>query len=753
MTNSALAKTLPKDLIASVVVFLVALPLCLGIAHASGAPLMSGIVAGVVGGILVGWLSGSHTSVSGPAAGLTAIVLSQIGQVGFQSFLVAVMIAGAIQILLGVFKAGIIGAYFPSNVIKGLLAAIGIILILKQFPHMLGHDADPEGDFSFKQPDGETTFSSLIRTFTSLHWGATLIGVSGFALITLWDKTRLKSSIIPSALIVVILGVLMNYLFGLSSASLVVGTSHLVQVPEIKGVAGFKEAIVLPDFSSITNPKILIFGFTIAIVASLETLLNLEAVDKLDPKKRVTPSNRELFAQGVGNLTSGLFGGLPMTSVVVRGSVNVLAGSQTKVSAIVHGFLLFLSVLLLPHILNLIPLASLAAILVATGLKLAKPALFTQMWKDGWTQFVPFIITVVAIVFTDLLVGILIGLGVSIFFILRSNLRRPFRLIEERHISGGVTRIELSNQVSFLNKAALSNTFSNIPAGSNVVIDARNTDYIDPDIQALLRDLEQKVGPARNFSVNLVGFKNRYTMEDKIQFVDISTRDVQAHLDHKAVLQILKEGNDRFVRGESLQRDLVRQIDATALNQFPMAIVLGCMDSRIPTEMVFDVGLGDIFSTRIAGNVLTNKVLASMEYACHVAGAKLVVVLGHTRCQAIRISCDMVARSSTDLASTGCDHLPALIEAIRPAIEGEKETHVDRTGSNEAFVSRVSRVNVQNTIAAIYQRSGTLRKLVDSGKIAVVGAIYDVATGRVEFLTGTGGSKPEIATKTPASTS
>ncbi len=415
-----------NDITASLVVFLVALPLCLGIALASGAPLFSGLLAGIVGGIVVGTLSGSHTSVSGPAAGLTAIVASQIATLGsFEAFLLAVFVAGLLQIGLGIAKAGALSAFFPSSVIKGLLAAIGVILILKQIPHVLGHDSDPEGEMSFAQPDAQNTFSEILTVMLGdIHVGAAIIGIASIVLLVFWDRTKpLKNSMIPAPLAVVLFGVGMQFLFGRMGGRLVIESSHLVQIPVAETFSGFFSFLTYPDFSQWSNPGIYVAAVTIAIVASLETLLNLEAADKLDPQQRDSPPSRELIAQGVGNTIAGLIGGLPMTSVIVRSSVNVGMGAKTKLSAILHGVLLVVCVSLFPVYLNMIPLAALAAILLVTGFKLASPTLFRQMWDEGRYQFIPFMVTLISIVFTDLLIGILIGLAVSALFILNSNLR------------------------------------------------------------------------------------------------------------------------------------------------------------------------------------------------------------------------------------------------------------------------------------------------------------------------------------------
>ncbi|APZ96945.1 bifunctional SulP family inorganic anion transporter/carbonic anhydrase [Fuerstiella marisgermanici] len=731
--------TIGRDLTASLVVFLVALPLCLGIALASEAPLFSGLVAGIVGGIVVGALSGSHTSVSGPAAGLTAIVVAQIESLGsFEAFLLAVLIGGVLQVVFGLMKAGALSAFFPSSVIKGLLAAIGVILILKQIPHLLGHDTDPEGDLSFEQPDNETTFSEFGRLIDGeIHGGAVVVGLASILVLVIWGRWKpLKKSIVPAPLVVVLLGVAINYVFQRMGGGWPVGESHLVKVPVPESPVDVIGFLRLPDFSQWRNPQVYIAGFTVAIVASLETLLNLEAVDKLDTRKRDSPPSRELIAQGCGNITCGLIGGLPVTSVIVRGSVNVNAGSQTKLSAVFHGVLLLVSVAFLPAYLNMIPKAALAAILLVTGFKLASPQLFRQMWAEGRYQFAPFIITLVSIVMTDLLVGILIGLAVSILFILNSNLRQPIRRIVETHLDGDVINLELANQVSFLNKAALDKMLNDLPRSSRLLVDATGTDYIDPDVLSLLRDFKESIAPQRGVKVSLRGFREKYHLQDDVQFADYSTRELQGRLTPDQVLDILKEGNRRFRSGNRLSRDFGRQVDATKEGQAPLAVILSCIDSRVPAELVFDLGLGDIFSVRVAGNVIGTKSLGSMEYGVAVAGVKLVLVLGHTRCGAVTSSVKLVSENQNAEAATGCGHLQAIVDEIAPSVlQSPKRNLRDMSPAEvEEFVDEVARENVMHTVAVVTERSEVIRNAVEAGEAKVVGALYDIKSGEIEFF-------------------
>ncbi|HYF37507.1 MAG TPA: SulP family inorganic anion transporter, partial [Prosthecobacter sp.] len=657
----------------------------------------------------------------------------------FEAFLVAVVLAGALQILLGICRAGFIAAFFPSSVIKGLLAAIGIIIVLKQIPHLLGRDMDPMGEKSFLQPDGQNTFTELLGSLLNVHAGALAVGIISILLMVFWDKiTFLKRTRLPSALVAVLVGVGLVALFRILGGPWMIEASHLVSVPVTDGPADFlRNALIFPDWSALRTPAVYLAAITIAIVASLETLLNIEAVDKIDPAQRSTPPNRELVAQGVGNVAAGLIGGLPMTSVIIRSSVNINAGAKTKASTITHGALLLACVALVPAWLNQIPLAALAAILLLTGLKLASPKLIRQMWNEGSHQFVPFIVTIVAIVFTDLLIGVLIGLAVSVFFILHSNFRRPLTKVVEQHATGDVLRVELANQVSFFSRPSLEKTLREVPSGGHILLDARNTDYIDADVLDLISDFKNTTARAHNVKLSLTGFKDRYPqLRDEIQYVDFTSREVQSELTPQRVLKILQDGNSRFLSGKRLTRDLGRQVGATAAGQFPMAVVLSCIDSRTPAEIIFDLGLGDIFSVRIAGNIARDKVLGSMEYSCAVAGAKVIVVMGHTSCGAVNAAVDLLATHKTAAEATGCGNLDSLITEIQQSVDVStlKQPGDWLAGEKAAYANEVSRRNVLRTMRKIRERSATLDGLVREGKLAIVGSLYDVQTGRASFF-------------------
>lgn len=502
-----LSKNLKKDLPAGIVVFLVALPLCLGIAMASGAPLFAGILTGIIGGIVVSSISGSQLSVSGPAAGLTVIVFSAIASLGsYQTFLLAVVLAGFFQIILGFLKAGIIANYFPSAVIEGMLAAIGIILILKQLPHAVGYDSDFEGDESFFQNDQGNTFSAINEALSKFTYGAVVISLLSILILIYWPKLK-KVSMIPAPVIVVATGIILSSLF--QNTSFALNAEHLVTIPVVNSFSEFTALFSMPDFSQISNKNVWTVAFTIAIVASIETLLCIEAVDKIDPIKRTSPTNRELVAQGIGNMTSGMLGGLPMTSVIVRSSVNVNAGGRTKMSAIFHGTWLLLAILFIPLLLNKIPLACLAAILLLTGYKLARIELFKKMWVHGKDQFIPFVVTVLAVVFTDLLKGVAVGMLVGIFYILRNNLRNPYFYNIERNGDKKLIKIRLAQEVSFLNKAAIQYTLNNLPKESDVVIDGTDSMYIDKDVLEIIENFKHNAYTKATI-VSLVNIKDHY---------------------------------------------------------------------------------------------------------------------------------------------------------------------------------------------------------------------------------------------------
>ncbi|TPG71712.1 SulP family inorganic anion transporter [Hymenobacter nivis] len=511
---SSLFSTLGQDAPAGLVVFLVALPLCLGISLASGAPLLAGLVSGIVGGLLVSTLSGSAVSVSGPAAGLTAIMLSAIATLGsWPAVLAATVVAGVLQLLLGVARAGIIALYFPAAVIRGMLAAIGIILIMKQIPHFLGADTDYFEDMDFLQFNGLNTFSAIAAAAKGLSPGSMLVGAVSLALLLLWDTAPVRrqpwARLVPGALVAVLVAVGLNQLLRAVAPGLAVRPEHLVKLPVLSSLGELAGAMTFPDFGALRNPATYGVAFTIAVVASLETLLSVEAVDNLDPLKRHTPTNRELMAQGAGNLVSGLLGGLPLTAVIVRSSANIAAGGRSKVSAFIHGILLLVSLLFLGAALNMIPLAALAAVLLLVGFKLTKPALYRAQWRLGWAQFGPFIITIAAVLFTDLLKGVSIGLVIGFFFILKDNAKAGSYLRRDESAGGDdetPLHLRLPEHVSFLNKASIVTTLEQLPAGSRVVLDGTRSDAIDHDVLEAIEAFRQ-AAPARGIELELRGIR------------------------------------------------------------------------------------------------------------------------------------------------------------------------------------------------------------------------------------------------------
>ena len=511
MQNFNIFKNLKSDLPAGLVVFLVALPLSLGIALASGAPIFSGIISGAIGGIVVGSLSGSSLGVSGPAAGLAVIVMTAIQTLGFEAFLAAVVIAGVIQVILGILKAGIIGYFFPTSVIEGMLTAIGISIFLKQIPHAVGFDADYEGNLDFWNNDGHNTITELYYMLEHISNGAIIITTVSLAVLILWEKDFIKklsfTKVVKGPLVVVIVGIGLNAIYTNFFPSLIIENSNLVNIAVVDSLSGYADLLVLPDFGAFLRSDVWTVAFTIAIVASLETLLSVEAADKMDPYKRITPTNKELTAQGIGNIIAGFVGGIPVTQVIVRSTVNVQSNGKTKMSAIFHGILIVLSVMLLPTVINMIPYAAFAAILLQVGYKLASPKLFKHMYSLGRFQFIPFIVTVVAIVFTDLLMGIIIGMGVAIFNILMANYRTPI-ILEEQQAKDNCVKITLSQEVSFLNKGGLLQTLNHIKPGTRLIIDATKSISIDYDIIEVIEAFKEKAMHT-NIELEIIGISHR----------------------------------------------------------------------------------------------------------------------------------------------------------------------------------------------------------------------------------------------------
>ncbi len=569
-----------------------------------------------------------------------------------------------------------------------------------------------------------TRFFSLLELLSgTYHPGPLLIGLLSLAILIVWDRIgSLKKSMIPAPLVVVIVAVCMEAILERFDARLHIATKQLVNVPIAENFREFVGFLRMPDWAALPRMDVAIAAVTIAIVATLESMLNLEAVDNLDPKQRVSPPNRELVAQGVGNLVSGLIGGLPVTSVVVRGSVNIYAGAQSKLSTILHGCFLFAFALWLPHVLNMIPLSCLAAILFMTGYKLISLKLIKKLYGEGQVVFLPFAITVTAIVMTDLLIGILIGLGVSLLFILFSNTKRPIHKTLERHLGVEVHHIELANQVSFLSRAVLEKSLREVPRGGHVLLDAQSTDYLDPDIISFFHEFRDKTAPALGINVSLKGFPHGLNLDDELRFLEHSTEELQRTATPQLVLQWLKEGNERFRTGKSLRRDIRRQLNATSAQQYPLAVVMTCMDSRTPTQMVFDMGVGDLLNISQAGNALLGpRNLASVEYACAVAGARLVVVLGHVGSAVLETAISAVC-GVCDSSYCG-EHFNHIIDDLSQSIDSDfKRCFVGMTGpERQACINDVAYKHVLRNVRELPQRSQTIRQLVEKGSIAIIG--------------------------------
>jgi len=754
-------KAVAKDFLSGIIVFLVALPLCLGIAIASDADPIAGLISGIVGGILIGLFSGSHTSVSGPAAGLTAIVAAQIANLGsFEAFLVAVFLGGLIQMGFGVVKAGALSAFFPSSVIKGLLAAIGVILILKQLPLLFGYTKDmgtvfghsealkdyekhPHSMLDHSHPVGDIlvsfyrSFSELVAHEQGYQLGAIAIGLSSLVFMIAWDQIKpLKKSLVPAPLLVVGLSVALGWIFSRWGGTWALTEQQLVDVPSASSLQEFAGMIRRPDFSQLTNSAVYVAAITIAVVASLETLLNLDAVDKIDRKQRISPPNRELFAQGIGNMTCGLLGGIPLTSVIIRGSVNVNAGAETKMSTVFHGVLLLGCVALIPNILRMIPLSCLAAILLLTGFKLASPALFKQMARAGRYQFLPFLFTLVAIVLTDLLVGICIGLVLSLLFVLNSNLRLPIRRIHEKHVDGDLLHIELANQVSFLNRAGLEAALREAPAGSRILLDARRTDYIDPDVLSLIQEFRDRTAPVFNIQMQLVGFREKYKLLSKDDTIDFSPQEARESLTPNQVIGILQEGNRRFVEGHPLDRSLITGLAQNAEDAQAIAVVVTGIDSQTPVEMIFDLGLGEAFVVRMPGTVIGPRAIGGVEYAVSVGRVKLVVVMGHADSSLLSLAIHNAISPENKAELAGCAHLQEVLEQIALSIDQQDARSFPRMNPTQQrdCMQVLAQRHVLRTVMQLQEQSQALAEKMATGQVGVVGAMYDGNSGLVNFL-------------------
>jgi carbonic anhydrase len=722
--NNSLLANLKYDLPAGIAVFLIAIPLSLGIALASGAPLYSGLIAGIISGLVVAPLSGSSLGISGATAGIAVIVWAAIDKLGFGGFLLALVLAGVFQIIMGLSKAGVIAYYFPSSVINGMLTGMGIILFLKQIPHAMGYDRDYEGDTSFYQADSYSSFSELAHMVDFSSPAAVMIALVSLAILVLWEQPFMKkrrfSQLFKGALVAIVAAVLINEGLQNFYPELALGGNHLVMIPVLNNAGDLLNQLHAPDFSQFGNPAVYLTALTLAVVASLKTLLSVEAVDKMDPYKRVTPTNRELIAQGIGNVCSGLFGGLPLAQVIVRSSIGIQSGAKTKATAFISSLLLLLAVLFIPTLLNKIPLASLASVLLVVGYKLIRPKVFADMYKAGMYHFIPFCVTILGMIFTDLLFGLVIGLIAALFSILLENYKSPF-YFNESHI-GNKTILKLSEHISFLNKANIQQTLERLPDHSEVVIDATRSKYIDYDVFEIIENF--KIEAQRKHIKLTIENLRGFGVLEPVKNARALTYDTQQSLTPAKVLALLKEGNQRFVNNLESNRNLLEQVNDTRQGQFPIAIILSCMDSRTSVELIFDQGLGDVFSARVAGNVINDDILGSMEYACKIAGSKLIVVLGHSHCGAVKGAC----------AHVELDHLSGLLHKIQPAVDAVHAEGLAKTADNQdEFVQKVADKNVLLTVEQIKSKSPVLDAMLKSGEIGIVGGMYDIETGKVQF--------------------
>ncbi|MFO7824918.1 MAG: SulP family inorganic anion transporter [Cyclobacterium sp.] len=712
-----------KDIPAGIVVFLVALPLCLGIALASGAPLISGLISGIIGGVVIGAISQSHVSVSGPAASLSAVVLIAIDRLeSFEIFLLALFIGGILQLGFGILRAGLIADYMPTNIIKGLLAAIGLILISSQIPYALGVKKGNEAvDYSSYLSLNPPDFDALLESFSP---GAIFLTVLSLGILIFWDKTFLKRiKLLPPFLIVVILGVIINMIFKFTLPSFYLAGNQLVNIPEVEG---WSSVITFPDFSSIFNFQVWTYAFTIALIASIASLLAIEAADNLDPHKRRSPPNRELVAQGVGNILAGLLGGIPITSVIVRSSVNIEAGAETKLSTIIHGILLTASVLFLSSVINLIPLASLAAILLLVGYKLASVAIFRSMLAKGWSQFLPFAITTVAILLTDVLLGVLIGTAASVFFLLRGNYYNPFFYEETTKSKKKKSiRLELSNEVSFLNKPAIKRKLWNLPKNSKVVIDATFSSYIDRDVLGILHDYQSTFAKENDIEVNIIGLKESYQHNSEIK-LESSSLDPKPNLTNpKAILEYLMEGNQRYVAGNLVSRRLRNKELMDFIKDAPLAVVINCIDMREPLNMLLNTGIGDLIPVKAAGNLVDTHLIHTIEMACSFQGAQLVLLLGNNKNRLIKNALIQQIKKPDDPIS----HL------LEPAFEAGLYSLEELKDNNlNDWTDKITVFNLDYSKNKILKENPLLQKQIRSGSVGMATALLERKTGAIQIL-------------------
>lgn len=708
-------KNLRYDIPSGLVVFLVALPLCLGIALASGAPLLSGILSGLVGGIIVGAISGSPLSVSGPANTLMVVVLAATQELqSFPALLLAIVIAGVLQIIFGLIKAGSIADYFPSAVIKGMLAAIGIILILKQIPHAFGYDADFEGDYSFFQTDNENSFTEIFQAINKINLDAIIISTVSLIILIIWNKPFMKRfSFVPAPLVVVGVGIGINHAFAATDSILTLRDNHLVQLPYFNFVGGINDIITTPFYWQIKNPLVWKTAVTIAIIASIETLLSIDALDRIDPEKRVTDRNRELVAQGVGNIVSGMIGGLPITSVIVRSSVNINAGGKTKYSTIFHGIFLAAIVILFPDLVNQIPLASLAAILIMVGYRLCSKELFIKVKSLGKEQFFPFVLTIFAILFTDLLLGITIGMLVGLSFILRRGMRKIFDFGKSHIDYNAPIIISLPEEVTFLNKTVLVKTLNEIPDNTKIIINGSNSYYIDYDVVEALEEFKLKA-EKRNIEVEL--------------------RDVDAHLKsfkRRSVHVIQDSYKDLFINNklwvsEKLMSDPEYFVKHT-LTHNPKYLYIGCSDNRVlPTEIT-GTDHSEVFVHRNIANIINPQDLnfmAMLEYAINELNVEHIIVCGHYGCQGI---CNAMVSNGNN------GTLNAWLSPVKEIEHRHKDVLTSIEGL-DAKANKLVELNVHTQLQRLKEIDLIKNTMASGRELKLHSWVYDIGSGYIKEL-------------------
>lgn len=714
---------LHKDIPAGIVVFLVALPLCLGIALASGAPLISGLISGIVGGVVVGYISKSSTSVTGPAASVSAVIYLAIQDLErFELFLVALIIAGIIQLILGAIKAGIIADYMPTSIIKGLLAGIGVILILSQLPYIFGLDIDESKLITMSDDYIGNAGEVIGLFFSSFSVGSILLSALSLFILIYWDKTPLKKfKLLPPALFVVIFGVVINLLFKYTVPYFYLDGIHLVDIPKVDSLFSF---FTFPDMAGFTSGKVWTTGLTVAIIASISSLLNIEATDNLDPLKRKSPPNRELIAQGIGNTLCGLLGGIAVTSVIVRSSVNIEAGAQTKLSTILHGFLLLTSVLFLSSVINLIPLATLAAILLVVGYKLASVSVFKELFRRGWDQFIPFIATVFFIVVIDVLTGVLIGTAISLFFLLRNNYYNPFFVVNTKYIEDEVIKLELANEVSFFNKASIKNTLWSIPDNSKVLIDATFTSYIDQDVIDILKDFQNTVAAENNIRVNIIGLKDTYDVGEEINFFEKIKERKKQTTTPREILSYLEAGHQVYASGsDNMQRFRNKELQEYR-DTIPLAAVISCLDLKEPLHIVMNAEVGDLINIRSAGYIINKHVIRNAEFACRQQGAKLILLFGNTENS-------IVKEALEDYLANRKNNNKSLIKEILKLPQFTEEYL--RSKKPDALVNEIVEIQLELAKEKIYENSNFFKKNIPIGSVGIASAIFDRASKKITF--------------------